>query len=141
MPVCGVLCDGNTFEFLQLDSQGNISHGRLFEDGEQVKELTISNLETNNVHSYIKSLRPVCETFYWFFLRAYAISINAYIKRSEERSLLGIETRQSIQGWTCAFDKAIMALDSAVKGSRLCGSNDGVGEQLAIDAIKLLAER
>jgi hypothetical protein len=124
--IYGILCDATSLEFFSFDgspSKPIFSRG-VFYDSPSSKPrqtLTIAEYHSTSKTEYIRSLRPVCETLFYFFLLAYKAGINTCINRSVR---IGIKERcrqETTPNWPEAkehADEALrLAVDAAIKAN------------------------
>jgi hypothetical protein len=82
--VYGVLCDGSTFEFFSFNGKTippTFSRGIFRTSTPPAQLLAIANYYGTSRVDFILSLRPICETMFYFLLLAYKTGIQAYTTR------------------------------------------------------------
>jgi hypothetical protein len=144
--IYGILCDGTSFEFFSFDGSATIpifSRG-VFRDSPDSK-LTIAEYHPTSEANFIRSLRPVCETFFYFFLLAYSDEIDTNINRSVRIGIREKYPRESTPSWAEAKKHAGEALRLAMEAATKANSRDdihSIGEttEKALDHLKKRCE-
>ena len=78
-PIYAILCDGINFEFFSFNGktpQPTFSRGVFrLPNAEPIELLAIGTYRTRTNTEFIYSLRPICETLFYFLLLAYSTGI------------------------------------------------------------------
>ena len=113
MPVYGILCDGDVFEFFWFD--GSTKPPSFYHGCNSTVPRTRLQLpdftQTGTPRPFIDALRPTCEIIFNLMLRGYCSSLEAYYKRSMKKSANEGEPRQSPDKWEQAISSAHQALE------------------------------
>jgi hypothetical protein len=136
--VYGILCDGTSFEFFSFDASTTpptFSRGIFHSTPTSIpaERLTVADYLASPI-KFIGSLRPICETLFYFFLLSYKTGITAFTAYTERSSLRGKtegRTRQSFPNWGEALthvNQALsLAMDAAAK-SRARDDANSIGQ-------------
>jgi len=143
--VYGVLCDGSTFEFFSFDGKTKkptFSRG-VFSDppSQPIRALAVADFQTASQVTFIMSLRPICETIFYFLLLAYRSGVEAYAKRSVARAVKNKKVRKSTPGWKQAADFAEQALTLAVDAAAKAAEHEPTTDEVTTRALKCLQNR
>ena len=117
--IYGILCDGTSFEFFSFNGSANppiFSRGvfQTTPSSKPHRKLTVADYDSTSEANFIRSLRPICETFFYFLLLAYKAGVDAYTERSVKNGILDRRPRESYPGWADAKEQAGEALTLAV---------------------------
>ena len=113
MPVYGILCDGDTFEFFWFDGSTkppSFYYGRdstVFRTRLQLPDPT----QARTPRPFIDALRPICEIIFDLMLRGYMSSLEAYHQSFAKNSAEEGKPRQSLDKWEHAISSARQALE------------------------------
>jgi len=146
MVVHGILCDGTTFEFFSFDGgtkPPTFSRG-VFPDASSsrpLQNLVLADYHGSATIDFLRSLRPICETLFYFLLLTYKSGLQAYTQRSVNRAIHHKRARPSTPCWkvalgfaeqalTFAVDAAILAADTAATGSNDATSANELTEKV-----------
>ena len=87
-PIYAILCDGITFEFFSFNgktAQPTFSRGVFrLPNAEPIETLAVGIYGSKTNAEFIFSLRPICETLFYFLLLAYKTGIEASIARGSK---------------------------------------------------------
>lgn len=127
-PIYAVLCDGITFEFFSFNgktAQPTFSRGvfRLL-NAEPIETLAVGIYGSKTNAEFIFSLRPICETLFYFLLLAYRTGIEACMERSVALGSSDNRPRESTPGWKEAHALACKALTLAVEAGAKAANRD-----------------
>ncbi|OXV07632.1 hypothetical protein Egran_04603 [Elaphomyces granulatus] len=120
LPILGILCDGEQFNFFEFQKKGTGQAGQfrlgVFPDGsKRVATANPSSLDSNfNTQQAVLQIRSVCEALYYCFLRAYSTGLGAFWHRSLEKSRSEGKTRDSTPKWGHAVTLSTQALNEAL---------------------------
>lgn len=113
MPVYGILCDGDVFEFFCFD--GSTKPPLFFHGCDPTVPRTHLQLpdftQTATPRLFIDALRPICEIIFDLMLNGYISSLKAYHSRSVENSAKEAKPRKSLDKWERAISSAHKALE------------------------------
>ena len=113
MPVYGILCDGDVFEFFQFD--GSTKPPSFYHGCDSTVPRTRLQLpdftQTGTPRPFLDALRPICEIIFDLMLRAYSSSLEAYHNRSAKNSAKEGKPRPSLDKWERAIGSARQALE------------------------------
>ena len=143
--VYGILCDGTHFEFFSFDGSTTpptVSRG-VFRTAEStpIDTLTVANYRSVSPITFILSLRPICETLFFFFLLAYTSGVEAYMERSIKRSKEENRARQSTLGWTEAHKVGLQAMKFALIAAEKAAARDCAENEITEKAMEFLQQR
>lgn len=113
MPVYGILCDGDVFEFFWFDGStkpASFYHG-CDSTVPRTRLLLPDFTQTGTHRPFIDALRPICEIVFDLMLRGYISSLEAYHNRSVKNSAKEGKTSQSLDKWGRAISSAHQALE------------------------------
>jgi hypothetical protein len=85
VPVYGILCDGDVFEFFRFDGStkpASFHHGHTA----LASRLRLPDLTNPEAQTFIHALRPICEIIFDLMLKGYISSLEAYRGRSVTNS-------------------------------------------------------
>jgi hypothetical protein len=148
-PIYGILSDGRFFEFYCFDSSTNpptFSRCRYSSASSLAARrgyaLLVANLSCYSTMDFVASLRPVCETVFYFLILGYMTRIRAQYQRSCSLEQNGTTRRQESTGWKNAnllaeqtMELALAATDHAVAGDYI------KADEVAKDASERLKAR
>lgn len=144
-PIYAVLCDGDSFQFYNFDRRSRpptFSRGIILHPTHQAVKLTVPAFENSTPKSYIKALRPICETMYNLFLTGYLAGLNAYHERRLLKAVQTGKARESTPAWIAAITLAEQALCTGQRAADMALAGDIAGaNQLALDAFAVLKRR
>ena len=87
-PIYAILCDGIAFEFFAFNgktAQPTFSRGVFWlPNAESIEKLAVGIYGSKTNAEFIFSLRPICETLFYFLLLAYKTGIEASIARGSK---------------------------------------------------------
>jgi len=115
--IYGILSDGISFEFFSFNGSAKppiFSRGvfRTTPSSKPHQKLTVADYDATSDADFIRSLRPICETIFYFLLMAYKAGV-------EERS-----ARESYPSWVYAKEHAGEALALAVDATTRAFARD-----------------
>ena len=133
--IYGILSDGTSFEFFSFNGNAKtpiFSRGvfRTTSSSKPHQRLTIADYIATSEADFIRSLRPICETVFYFFLLVYKAGVEAYTERSVENGIKDMRPRESYPSWTDAQKHAGEALTLAVDAAAKAFARD---DALSID--------
>jgi len=140
------LCDGSTFEFFSFDGStipATFSRG-VFRppDSKPLDTLALADYRgTSNAAKFIFSLRPICETLFYFFLLAYKSGIEAYTQRSALRGIKESRSFESTASWKEARELGCQAWALATDAAGKAAARDHTANEMAENTLKHLQER
>lgn len=108
-PIYGILCDGKSFEFFCFDSSTKpptFSRGRYSSTPPGRYALPVENLYSHSAIDFITSLRPVCETIFYFLLLGYMTGIQARCQRSFSWGVESDNKQESRDAWKTVLNLA-----------------------------------
>ena len=79
-PICGILCDGKSFEFYRFDSSTNppTFYCCRYDSALPARyALSVANMSAHSTSDFIASLRPVCETISYILILGFITGIYA----------------------------------------------------------------
>jgi hypothetical protein len=114
VPVYGILCDGDIFEFFLFDGT---TEPFAFKRGLGLNDpLTLRRPfrlpdpeDTLTTRPFIDALRPICEITFDLLLSGYVSSLKAYLDRSVNQSAIGGRPRKNVDKWAEAMSAAVRA--------------------------------
>jgi hypothetical protein len=122
MPIYGILCDRNSFLFFSFDGSTKpykfsigLVPGTHFRVGEGQHFDDFSFKPT--AHSFIRTLRPICEIVFNLFLLTYIASLKAQISRDRSTSRPG--QWKDLDGWEKALKFAEEVLEMSLEAEAL----------------------
>jgi hypothetical protein len=122
VPVYGILCDGDVFEFFWFD--GSTKPPSFYHGCDLTVPRTRLHLpdftQTATPRSFIDALRPICEIIFDLMLRGYISSLEAYHNRSVKNSAKEGKLRQSLDKWERATSSAHQAFEKFRDAERKC---------------------
>jgi hypothetical protein len=92
--------------------------------------LTIADYESTSEAVFIRSLRPICETIFYFLLLAYKAGVDAHTEQSVKNGIKDLRPGESYLSWADAQEQAGEALTLAVDTATKAFARDDV---LSID--------
>lgn len=99
-PIYGILCDGTSFEFFSFDGSTKpptIARGVFgTSNSNPFDTLVVADYHSTSDINFICSLRPICETLFYFLLLAYNSGVQAYKTRSVVNGIKENRPRESI---------------------------------------------
>src|SRR6266550_1984216 len=123
------------FEFFSFNgktAQPTFSRGVFrLPNAEPIEILAVGIYGSKTNAEFIFSLRPICETLFYFLLLAYRTGIEAYMKRSVAR---GSRARESTPGWKEAHALACNALTLAVEAGAKAANRDEAANEKTEEA-------
>jgi hypothetical protein len=134
--IYAVLCDGTSFEFFSFES-GNpkptFSRGVFRTSHPQPYErLSTADYHATSLVEYIRSLRPICETLFYFLLLTFNAGLEAFTTRSVECGINEARARKSTPNWAeaqlHAKEALRLAVDAAERASNCDDAADGIVE-------------
>ena len=140
-----VLCDGNRFYYYRFENgrQTRSANPQVFlgqfPDGS--RQRTIFDSYRSDPVTFIRQVRPICESLFYVFLSGYVSGLDAYWKRSVERGKKQGKKRSSAEEWHKAKDLAAEALGVAKSAWDQRKENEEESRQSAEIAFELLTER
>lgn len=144
-PIYAVLCDGDSFEFYNFDGRSRpptFARGIIQHPTHQAAKLTVPAFENSTPKSYIKALRPICETMHNLFLTGYLAGLNAYHERSLLKAVQTGKARESTPAWVAAITLAEEALSTGQMAADVALAGDiASANLLAVDAFAALKQR
>ena len=148
-PIYGILYDGESFEFFCFDSSTKPPTFSRYHSSLPAPRYTLSvvGLSGHSSMDFIASLRPVCETIFYFLLLGYTTGIHAQYQRSCSWQLRGEsgKKRDSIDAWTCWQSTnrlAEQALEYAIAATAQAAAGDYIqADKVAKDASEQLKAR
>ena len=145
-PIYAILCDGITFEFFSFNGQTvqqpTFSRGVFrLPNAEPIETLAVGIYGSKTNAEFIFSLRPICETLFYFLLLAYRTGIEAYMERSVARGSRDNRPRESTPGWKMAHALACNALTLAVEAGAKAANRDEAANEKTEEALRCLQER
>ena len=148
-PIYAILFDGTSFEFFSFTGNTTpptFSRGVFFRspNSEPHQVLAVAHYRATSRIDFICSLRPICETFFYFLLLAYHTGIHAHTSRSlphgrHERRPPREST--STPGWKEAQEHARQALALAVDAAGKASARDPSADDIADLAVEQLEQR
>lgn len=115
VPVFGILCDGNSFEFFSFDgstSPPSFTRGCLPGDPPEFRRgLRLSDFTLTGPAQFICELRQICEIIFDLFMRSYLSSLMEFRKRSKRRGKEEQKPENSLPRWDEASRHAKEAVD------------------------------
>lgn len=153
-PIYGILCDGKSFEFFCFDSStkpptfSRCQHS----SPPACYALSVADLSDCSTINFITSLRPVCETIFYFLLLGYTTGIRAQYRQScfqilqkDLKDSGNLKRRESTDAWHCwqtADHLAQQALQNAMAATAQAAAGDYIqADKVAQDASKQLKAR
>lgn len=120
MPIYGILCNGNSFQFFAFDSStkpykfsAGVVQGGHFQITGGLPLVDSSSEPT--ARSFIHSLRPICETIFNLLLVTYIASLKMFRDMSQAASQPGLrKCLGPVDGW----DKTIKFAEEALEKSQ-----------------------
>ena len=103
--------------------------------------LAVVNYHETSTIDFIRSLRPICETFFYFLLVAYNAGIHAHTSRSVSNGQNERRTRESTPGWEDAQEHARQALAIAVDAAEKVSARDPSADDIGDNAVGHLEQR
>jgi hypothetical protein len=144
-PVYAILCDGASFEFFSFDGKSwppIFSRGVFPTSTSKPQEMiTLANYRSSSNDEYICSLRPLCETLFYFFLLTFKTGIEAFLQRSSIRATKDKRPRASTPSWREALGQAGQALDLAVDAADKASYKDPAADAITESALERLQAR
>ncbi|KIL55077.1 hypothetical protein M378DRAFT_18264 [Amanita muscaria Koide BX008] len=119
--IFGILSDGSSFEFFVFNGSAKpaiFSRGifHTTPGSKPYEKLFIKDYNAVPDATFIRSLRPICETFFYLFLLAYKAGVDRY---AEQFAKDGITDSESYLNWSsakeCADEALLLAVDAAKK--------------------------
>lgn len=110
VPVYGILCDGDVFEFFRFDGSTNppsFNHGCYGPTSRT--RLVLPDFTDTVTCPFIDALRPICEIIFDMMLRGYVSSLEVYHNRSQQKSVKEGKPRSSRDKWEQAITHAGVA--------------------------------
>jgi len=142
--IYAVLCDGITFEFFSFDgknAQPTFSRGVFCPpNAEPIETLAVAIYGSKTNTEFIFSLRPICETLFYFLLLAYRTGIQAYMERSVACGFRDNRPRESTPGWKQAHELACNALTLAVEAGAKAANRDKAANEKTEESLRCLQE-
>ena len=137
------LCDGTTFEFFSFNGSSTtltFSQG-IFQDSnsEALQGLSIASYTNTSKKTFISSLRPVCEAFFYILLLAYKTGIEAHCLHSAKNSE-GCP-QESLPGWKEAMELSGKALNLSLDAAAKACSCDHTADAISKQALEVLQKR
>lgn len=112
--------------------------------GELTHRVEVHSYEQSTRVSFLRSLRPICETFYPLFLRGYISGLQNYYERSVAAAVAQGGPRTSTPAWASAIgaaeDALRMAVDAAEKAHGATKEEVVVAGEMAESAYARLCE-
>jgi len=143
-PIYGILCDGSTFEFFSFDGSSTpptVSRGVFCPpDSKPLDTLVVADYHGTSDAKFIFSLRPVCETLFYFFLLAYKSGIEAYMQRSVLKGIREGHSRESTPDCKEARELACQAWTLAVNAAKKAAARDHAANEMAESALEHLQQ-
>ena len=133
--IYGILSDGASFEFFSFNGSVQppiFSRGvfRTTPSSKSHEKLTIAYYDATSDADFIRSLRPICETAFYFLLLAYKTGVDAYTERYVKNGIKETRLRESDPSWVNAQEHAGEALALAVNAATNAFARD---DALSID--------
>jgi hypothetical protein len=147
------LCDGTSYQFFsfdgsRVDDDGNpakpvFSRGvfRKTAISKPYRTLTVAEYDSTSEDHFIRSLRPICETLFYFLLLAYKTGVDMYTERSARNGIKDKRPRESTPCWAEAQKYAKEALELAMAAATKAEAHedaDIIGEmaERALDCLR-----
>jgi hypothetical protein len=144
-PIYGILCDGKSFEFFRFDSSTKpptFSRCQHSSAPPARYALSVADLSGHSTMDFIASLRPVCETIFYFLLLGYTTGIHAQYQRSCSRGEESGKRRESTDAWQTANRLAEQALQNAIAATAQAAAGEYIqADKVAKDASERLKAR
>ena len=135
----------NKFEFFSFNGktpQPTFSRGVFrLPNAEPIEVLAVGTYRTRTNTEFIYSLRPICETLFYFLLLAYTTGIEAYMERSVARGSRKNQPQESTPCWKEARALACNALNLAVEAGAKAANRDVTANKKTEEALRCLQER
>jgi hypothetical protein len=117
--IYGILSDGISFEFFSFNGSAKppiFSHGVFCTtlSSKPHQRLTVADYDATSDADFIQSLRPICETIFYFLLLAYKAGVDTYTERSLKNGIKAMCPGESYLSWADAKEHAGEALALAV---------------------------
>ena len=104
--------------------------------------LSVADLSGRTTIDFIASLRPVCETIFYFLLLGYTTGIHAQYQRSCSRGEEAGKRRESTDAWQTTNRLAEQALQQAIAATAHAVGGDYIqADKVATDASERLKAR
>lgn len=107
VPVYGILCDGDVFEFFRFDGSPeppSFSHGCYGPTSRT--RLVLPDVTDTVTRPFLEALRPICEIIFDIMLTGYASSLEIYHNRSERKGVQEGQQRPSLVKWEQAIARS-----------------------------------
>lgn len=144
-PIYAILCDGKSFEFFCFDSSTKpptFTRGRPHNAPMGRYALSVADFGGSRTIDFIMSLRPVCETIFYFLLLGYQTGIVTYCQRSCSQGEAKGKRRESTDAWQKANSFAEQALLLAKDAAERAAAGDyELADQVAQSACSHLKSR
>ena len=144
-PIYAILCDGIAFEFFAFNgktAQPTFSRGVFWlPNAESIEKLAVGIYGSKTNAEFIFSLRPICETLFYFLLLAYRTGTEAYMERSVAHGSGDDRPGESTPGWQEVHALACSALTLAVEAGAKAADCDEAANEKAEEALRYLQER
>jgi hypothetical protein len=144
-PVYAILCDGMSFEFFSFDGNSRpptFSRGVFPTSTSKPQEMiTLANYHSSSDDVFIRSLRPLCETLFYFFLLTFRTGIEAFLQRSAIRANKDKRPQASTPSWQEALGQARQALELAVEAADKASHQDPAADAITDSALEHLQVR
>jgi hypothetical protein len=140
-PIYAILYDGICFEFFSFH-KSIISRG-VFRppSSPPVGILAVAQFRSTTDLEFIASLRPICETLFYFFLLTYKTGMESYMERSVAVNVKENHPRDSTPGWKDAHKFACQAFTLAVCAAKKAAADDDVSDEMLSSALEYLRQR
>jgi hypothetical protein len=137
-PIYGILCDGKSFEFFCFDSSTKpptFSRCQHSSAPPARYALSVADLSGHSTMDFIASLRPVCETIFYFLILGYTTGIHAQCQQSCSRGEESGKRRESTDAWQRANRLAEQAMQRAIAATAHAATGDYIqADKVAKDA-------
>jgi len=145
--IYAVLCDGTAFEFFSFESgdpQPTFCRGVFrTSDPQPYERLSTADYHATSLVEYIRSLRPICETLFYFLLLTFHGRLEALTTRFVERGINEARPRNGTPNWAeaqlHAKEALRLAMDAAERASNHDDAADGIVETALARLNKSLA--
>lgn len=146
--IYGILSDGISFKFFSFNGSVKppiFSHGVFCTtpSSKLHQRPTIADYDATSDADFIRSLRPICETIFYFLLLAYKAGVDAYTEQSLKNGIKAMCPRESCPSWADAKEHAGEALALAVDAATRAFARDDASSinQQTEKALKCLRKR
>jgi hypothetical protein len=96
----------------------------------------MANYHGTSHKNFICSLRPVCETLFYFLLLAYKTGVYAFTQRSVANGAKEKLPRESTPGWREAHEHACQALTLAMDAATKASARDHAADEITEKALE-----